>query len=230
MITLRIHKQPMANIMKSPLKFGLRLAVLAACFAVAAPSAMAMGQASGTNQGNGGALYSGLGPAGTRPAEFLADFVQLTQTDLAANAALLSSLGLAGEAGRSTAEADAFSVETTPSKIEATVGSAGAAHQLVMTKLASGPVLTAENQATFAAGALGLAQAVKRYAEVAGNLVAVKKALVDAGQKGRIALFAAKTVPATLAQVRQQLQAMVQFAKANNIPLAAEVYEAAAAA
>jgi hypothetical protein len=226
MITLRLTNTDWQTMMTTPRKFGLLLA-FAAGLAAIAPSAM--GQASGTNQGNGGALYSGLGPAGTRPAEFLADFVQLTQTDLAANAALLTSLGLAAEAGRSQAEADGFSVETTPGKIEATVGSAGAAHQLVMTKLASSPVLSAENQATFAAGALGLAQAAKRYSEVGGNLVAVKKALVDAGQKGRMALFAAKTVPATLTQVRQQLQAMVQFAKANNITLAPEVYEIAAA-
>lgn len=187
-----------------------------------------MGQAAGTNQGNGGALYSDLGANTARPAQFLSRFVELTQADLAANAALLTALGLAGEAGTAAAQSAGFTVETTPGKIETTVGATAAAHQLVLARLASSPELGAENQAAFAAGALGLAQAVKGYSTLTGDFVAVKKALTDAGAKGRLALYAAKTVPATLAQARQQLQAMVQFAKANNISLAAEVHQAAA--
>jgi hypothetical protein len=61
------------------------------------------------------------------------------------------------------------------------------------------------------------------------HIVAVKKALIDVGAKGRLALFAANTVPATATGLRQELQAVVQFAKANNSALAAEVYETAGA-
>jgi hypothetical protein len=213
----------------TPRKSWILCAALAANFALVPASAMGMGQASGTNQGNGGGLYSGIGPTAARPAEFLAQFVELTQADLAANAAMLASLGLADDAGRAASQAAAFTVETTPGKIEAAAGAAAAAHQLVLPKLAGSAVLTAENQAKFAAGALGMAQAAKGYSTLTGDIVAVKKALVDAGAKGRLALFAAKTVPATVTRLRQQLQAVVQFAKANNIALAAEVYETASA-
>jgi hypothetical protein len=210
-------------------KFSLLLAALAAGFLAVPASAMGMGQASGTNQGNGGALYSDLGATTMRPPEFLARFVELTQADLAGNAAVLTSLGLADDAGRAASQRAGFTAETTPGKIEATAGSAAAAQELVLTKLASRPVLTPENQAMFAAGALGLAQAAKGFTALTGDFVAVKKALADAGAKGRLALYAAKTVPSTATRLRQQLQAMVQFAKANNIPLATEVYDAAGA-
>jgi hypothetical protein len=188
-----------------------------------------MGQAMGTNQGNGGALYSELGPKGNRPAQFLPQFVELTQADFAANATLLTSLGLADDAARSASQSAGFSVETTPGKIEAAVGSVAAAHQLVLKKLATSPALTPENQAMFAAGALLLAQTAKGYASMTGDFVAVKKALFDAGAKARLALYAAKTMPPTVAQVREELQAIVVYAKAINITLAAEVSEAAAA-
>lgn len=213
----------------TPGKYWILCAALAAGFVTVPASAMGMGQASGTNQGNGGALYSGIGPSATRPAEFLAQFVELTQADLAANAAMLTSLGLAEDAGRAAAQAAAFTVETTPGKIEAAAGAAAAAHQLVLSKLAGSAVMTAENQAKFAAGALGMAQATRGYSALTGDFAAVKKALVDVGANGRLALFAAKTVPATVAGLRQELQAVVQFAKANNTALAAEVYETAAA-
>jgi hypothetical protein len=61
------------------------------------------------------------------------------------------------------------------------------------------------------------------------NFGATKKALSDAGASGHIALFAAKTMPETAAQLRQELKAVVEFAKANNIALAPEVNEAAGA-
>jgi hypothetical protein len=210
-------------------KFSLFLAALAAGFLAVAASAMGIGQASGTNQGNGGALYSDLGPATMRPAEFLARFVELTQADLAANAALLTSLGLGDDAGRTVSQRAGFTPETTPSNIEATVGAAAAAQELVLTKLASRPVLTPENQAMFADGALALVRSAKGFRALTVDFVAVKKAMVDAGAKGRLALYAAKTVPSTATRLRQELQAMVQFAKANNISLAAEVYDAAGA-
>jgi hypothetical protein len=59
----------------TPGKYWILCAALAAGFVTVPASAMGMGQASGTNQGNGGALYSGIGPSATRPAECLAQFV-----------------------------------------------------------------------------------------------------------------------------------------------------------
>jgi hypothetical protein len=204
------------------------IAALAAGCAAIPAAALAMGQ-SNTNQGNGGALYSDLASTTRPPEEFLARFVELTQGDLAANAVLLTALGLEGDAGAAASQSTGFSVETTPGKIEATVGSTAAAHQKVLARLAGSPALSAENQAAFAAGALGLAQAVNGYAELTGDFVAVKKSLSSAGAKGRLALYAAKTVPATVAQARQELQAAAQFAKSNNIALAPEVSQAAGA-
>jgi hypothetical protein len=57
----------------------------------------------------------------------------------------------------------------------------------------------------------------------------MKQALRDAGAPGRTALYAAKTMPQTVTQIRQALQAVIEFSKANSIPLAAEVNETAAA-
>ncbi|WLI90380.1 hypothetical protein Q4S45_04445 [Massilia sp. R2A-15] len=203
------------------------IAAFAAGCATIPASALAMGQAMGTNQGNGGALYSDLAPTTRPPAEFLARFVELTRADLGANAVMLAALDLEGDAGTAASQSAGFSVETTPGRIETTVGAAAAAHQKVMDRLAGGPVLSAEKQAAFAAGALSLAQAVKGYVELTGDLAAVKKSLSDAGAKGRLALYAAKTMPATVAQARQELQAAAQFAKSNNIALAPEVSQAA---
>lgn len=205
------------------------IAALAAGCATIPASALAMGQAAGTNQGNGGALYSGMAPTTRPPAEFLARFVELTRADLAANAVLLTALELEGDARTAASQSTGFSVDTTPGKIEAAVGATAAAHQKVMDKLAANPVLSAENQAAFAAGALSLAQAVKGYVELTGDFVAVKKSLSDAGAGGRLALYSVKTVPATLAKARQELQAAAQFAKSNNIALAPEVAQAAGA-
>jgi hypothetical protein len=213
-------------------RYRFLIASLAAWALAVSPAAAGMGQAGGqavgTNQGNGGALFSGLGANTARPAQVLSGFVELTQADLAANAALLSALGLAGDAGTAAAQSAGFTVDTTPGQIETAVGATAAARQLVLARLAGSPALAAENQAAFAAGAVGLAQAVKGYSALTSDIVAIKKAMTDAGAKGRLALYAVKTVPATLAQARQQLQAMVQFAKANNISLAAEVEQAAA--
>jgi hypothetical protein len=183
----------------------------------------------GNELGNGGTTYSSVARTQDRSVGFMPRFVELTRAEIAANAALLASLGLAEEAKRASSLSEGFVAETTPGKVETVVGSAAAAHQQGVRKLAARPALDDANKAMFAAGALALAQAATGYSAMTENFGATKKALSDAGASGRIALFAAKTMPETTAQLRQELKAVLEFAKANNIALAPEVNDAAGA-
>lgn len=202
----------------------LSVILLALAASLVAASASAIGQL-----GNGGTTYSSVAQTRDRSIGFMPRFVELTHAGAAAQATLLTSLGLADEAKRTTAISDTLAAESTAGTVDAVLGSSGAAQRLVLQKLAAGPVLNDADKAQFASGALSLARAAKGYAELTENFGDMKQALRDAGATGRTALYAAKTMPQTVTQIRQALQAVIEFSKANSIPLAAEVNETAAA-
>jgi hypothetical protein len=203
-------------------QFSVILLALAASLATA--SASAIGQL-----GNGGTTYSSIEQTRDRSIGFMPRFVELTHAGAAAQATLLSTLGLADDAKRTAAISDSLVAESTPGTVDTVLGSAGEAQRLVLQKLAAGPVLNDAAKAQFASAALELARTAKGYAELTANFGDMKQALRAAGAPGRTALYAAKTMPQTVTQMREALQAVLVFSKANGIALAAEVNETVAA-
>jgi hypothetical protein len=178
--------------------------------------------------GTGGTTYSSVEHTRDRSIGFMPQFVALTHAETAAQVTLLASLGLADEAKRTAAITDTLAVESTPGTVDTVLASANTAQRLVLQKLAAGPVLNDAAKSELTSAALSLAIAAKGYAELTADFGNMKKGLRDAGASGRTALYAAKTMPQTLTEIRQALKAVVEYSKANGIVLAAEVHETAA--
>lgn len=191
----------------------------------------ALASAGGANAlqlGNGGTTYSDL-LANIRPEDFLGKFVELAHADVAANTTLMNALGVADAAKPATGALQALDMKATTGDITNATAAAGATHQLVTQTLGKRIELTEANKAAFASGALALTQAARDFTALTKNIGNTKQALTTAGAPGRIALYAARCSPDVAAQLRAEVKAVVAFASANQVTLAPEVNEAAAA-
>lgn len=201
-------------------RFSTILITSAACAAAFPVSARQLG--------NGGTTYSSLSQQ-TPPEEFLGKFVELVHADRAANAMLFDAVGVA-EAGRAAgAVLAALDMGASTADIGSAAAAAGASHQLLTQTLATAAPLSPAQQASFANGALALAQVAREFSALTKNLGATKQALQMAGMPARVALHASRVTADMAAQLRAELKAVVAFADAHQLVLAPTVSEAAAA-
>lgn len=192
-------------------------------------AALAAANVSNARQlGNGGTTYSGL-MTQTRPEEFLGRFVELAQAEMAANTVLLNALGVADAAKPAAGAVQALDTKASTGDISKVTAAAGATHQLLTQTLGTRIQLSEANKTSFANGALALTHAARDFTELTKNIGITKQALTTAGAPARVALYAARCTPDEAAQLRAELKAVVAFANANQVSLAAEVTEAAAA-
>lgn len=200
--------------MKNPKRYLVLVMAMAALATASVSNALQLG--------NGGATYSGLSSQ-TRPEEFLGKFVELAHADMAANTTLLNALGVADGALL------ALDMKASIGDITNATVAAGATHQLVTQALGTRIELSEANKTNFANGALALTKAALDFTALTKNIGATKQALTTAGAPARVALYAARCTPEAAAQLRAEVKAVVAFANANQVRLAPEVSEAAAA-
>jgi hypothetical protein len=178
--------------------------------------------------GNGGTTYSSL-MARTRPEEFLGRFIEVAQADLAANTALLNALQ-APEATRPSSSALAsLDMKASTADISNATSAAATLHKLATQTVAAHAPLNEADKANFASAALGLSLVARNITDLTKNIAGTKQALAAAGAPARVALYAARNTSDLAEQLRAEVKAVVAFASANQIALAPEVIEAAAA-
>ncbi|WP_426114608.1 hypothetical protein [Massilia sp. PWRC2] len=192
-------------------------------------AACALALPAGARQlGNGGTTYSSLSHE-TPPEEFLGKFVELIHADQAANAMLFDAVGVAAAGRAASAVLATLDMQASTADIGSAAAAAGASHQLLTQALATAAPLSAAQQASFASGALALAQVARDFTALTKNLGATKQTLLTAGMPARVALQATRVSADIAAQLRAELKAVVGFANARQLVLAAAVSEAAAA-
>ena len=178
--------------------------------------------------GNGGATYSDV-TGKNAWADFTPRFVTGTLDAMAAQASMMTALGLAEQAASVTAQAKDLNRDTAPGTVESIMGARAKAAQALSAKLAT-PGLTLDDakKGQFGADIDALARAIKLYEEISTDLPWMKTQLRGAGAKGRTGLFVAKSIPNYTRDMKLELAAAVAFARANSIAFAPEVNALAA--
>jgi hypothetical protein len=173
--------------------------------------------------GNGGATYSDV-TGKNAWADFTPRFVTGTLDAMAAQASMMTALGLAEQAASVTAQAKDLNRDTAPGTVESIMGARAKAAQALSAKLAM-PGLTLDDakKGQFGADIDALARAIKLYEEISTDLPWMKTQLRGAGAKGRTGLFVAKSIPDYIRDMKVELATAVTFAKANKIDFAPEV-------
>lgn len=173
--------------------------------------------------GNGGATYSDV--AGKNAwADFTPRFVTGTLDAMAAQASMMTALGLSEQAASVTAQAKDLNRDTPPGMVESIMGARAKAALVLNAKLAT-PGLTLDDakKGQFGADIDALARAIKLYEEISTDLPWMKTQLRGAGAKGRTGLFVAKSIPDYIRDMKAELATAVTFAKANKIEFSPEV-------
>ncbi len=173
--------------------------------------------------GNGGATYSDVTNKNAW-ADFTPRFVTATLNVMAAQASMMSALGMDEPAASVTAQAKDLSRDTPPGMVESIMAARAKAAQAFSAKLGSaGVTIDAAKKAQFGADIDAVALALKEYRELSTDLPYMKTQLRGAGAKGRTGLFVAKSIPDYASALKAELAGAVAFAKANAIGYAPEV-------
>ena len=173
--------------------------------------------------GNGGATYSDVTNKNAW-ADFTPRFVTATLNAMAAQASMMSTLGMNEPAASVTAQAKDLSRDTPPGMVESIMAARGKAAQALSAKLGTaGVTIDAAKKAQCGADSDALALAIKEYRELSTDLPYMKTQLRGAGAKGRTGLFVAKSIPDYTSALKAELAGAVAFAKANEIAYAPEV-------
>lgn len=173
--------------------------------------------------GNGGAAYSDVNGKNAW-ADFTPRFVTATLDAMAAQASMMSALGLAEQAAVVTAQAKDLNRDTPPGMVDSIMTARLKAAQALSAKLATaGLTLDEGKKAQFGADIDAVARSIKLYEEISTDLPWMKTQLRGAGAKGRTGLFVAKSIPDYTRDMKVELAAAAAFAKANNIAFAPEV-------
>jgi len=154
--------------------------------------------------------------------DFTGKFVTSTLDAMAAQASMLTAVGLTEQAATVTAQAKELS-RGSPAGVIERVMAARAAGALALNAKLGGLVLDAAKKPQFGADIDALALAIKHYDQLTTDLPMLKAQLRGAGDKGRSGLFVAKSIADYKRDMRQDLAAAVAFARANNITYAPEV-------
>jgi hypothetical protein len=173
--------------------------------------------------GNGGATYSDV-TGKNAWADFTPRFVNATQDAIAAQASMMTALGLSEQAASVTAQAKDLTRDTPPGMVESIMAARSKAAQALSAKLATpGLMLDDAKKGQFGADVDAVARSIKLYEEISTELPWMKTQLRGAGAKGRTGLFVAKSIPDYTRDMKLELAAAVAFAKANKIEFSAEV-------
>lgn len=196
-----------------------------------AASTLALMLASGAalaQLGNGGGKYEGVDKVNLKPAQMVEKFVDMAQGVLGADNSLLSSVGLAEQAGKAGAEAKALTPDASRGQLESALKLQTDSGLALEQKLAAKADLNDAGKQQFSAGIGELSRGVIQYAGFSRDLNDIKKNLRPIGGANSAVIYLAKVLPTSVKELGQTLKAAVAYAKANNIAVPAEADEALA--
>lgn len=176
--------------------------------------------------GNGGGTYAGVDKANPSAPNILGTYVDHAKTSLTASQVLLNAVGLAEEAGKAGAEAQALSADATRSKIESSLKVQADGGQALVQKLAAKPELNDATRQQFANGVAELSRGYLAEAALSRDLVDIRKTLKGSNAASISVLYLSKALPGAVKELGQTLQAAAAYAKANNITLPQAATEA----
>jgi hypothetical protein len=173
--------------------------------------------------GNGGATYADVTNKSAW-SDFTPKFVTATLDAMAAQASMMTALGMTEQAASVTAQAKELTRDTPPGTVETIMATRTSAAQALAAKLAgAGVTFDAAKKPQFGADIDALARTIKLYEEISADLPWLKAQLRGAGAKGRTGLFVAKSIPNYTRDLKAELATAVAFARANEIQFAPEV-------
>jgi hypothetical protein len=194
-------------------------------------AAIALGAVTANAQlGNGGAKFDGIEQIQGNGANVVEQYIDIAQSAISAQVSLLNAAKLQADADKLAGAGKSLTPEASRAMLEAAASQQSESSQVLAQKLAStkGLIDTAASQ-QFSTGVLDLARAVTKYAEMSRTVVGMRKRLAEIGAKAAPALYVSRSLPASVKDLSAELKAAVSYAQANNIPLAQEAIDAAAA-
>lgn len=154
--------------------------------------------------------------------EVVPDFIATTQPVLAAQAGILTALGMPAEAAKVAAAGAGLTPGATRGAIDEVVEQQANAAEAIAGKLDAKPQLDDAGKKLLADGLRDLAVGYTNYANMSGKLEPLRKRWRGGGVTTG-ALFVAKSLPFAVKKLASSLKATAGYAKANNIVLAPEV-------
>lgn len=164
---------------------------------------------------------------GIKVADVVPDFVATTQPVLAAQASVLTALGMGAEAAKLKAASDTLTPQAPRAALDDVMELQGDSAEAIADKVDGKPQLDAANAKLFADGVRDLAVGYTNYAEMSRKLEPLRKRWRGGGITTG-ALFVAKGIPFSVKKLGNSLKAAAAYAKASNIALAPEVDAAVA--
>lgn len=154
--------------------------------------------------------------------DVIPNFVAATQPLIAAQANVLTALGMAEQAAKLKAAGAELTTGATRGTIEGVMEQQGDAAEAIEDKLDDKPQLDAANTELFATGMRELAAGTAQYAAMSKELEPLRKRWRGGGVTTG-ALFVAKGLPFTVKKLGSSLKAAAGYSSASRIPLAPEV-------
>ena len=154
--------------------------------------------------------------------EVVPNFVTTTQPVLAAQANVLTALGMGADAAKLKTASEGLTPEATRGTIDAVMELQGDSAEAIADKVDDKPQLDAANAKLFADGVRDLAIGYSNYATMSRELEPLRKRWRGGGITTG-ALFVAKGLPFAVKKLGSSLKAAADYAKANSIALAPEV-------
>lgn len=157
--------------------------------------------------------------------EVVPNFIATTHPVLAAQASILTVLGMPAEASKLLATGAALTPGATRGTIDEMVELQGDAAGKIADRLDAKPQLDDAAKKVLADSVRDLAAGYANYATMSRDLEPLRKRW-RGGSMTSGALFVAKSLPFAVKKLGNSLKATAEYAKANNIALAPEVAEA----
>lgn len=156
--------------------------------------------------------------------DVIPNFVAATQPLIAAQANVLTALGLADQAAKLKAAGAELTAVATRGTIEGVMEQQGDAAEAIADKLDDKPQLDAANSQLFASGMRELALGTAQYTTMSKDLEPLRKRWRGGGVTTG-GLFVAKGLPFTVKKLGSSLKAAAEYSAASKIALAPEVAE-----
>lgn len=155
-------------------------------------------------------------------ADVVPNFVTTTQPVLAAQANVLTALGMGTDADKLKAASVSLAPDATRGTIDTVMELQGDSAEAIADKVGDKPQLDAANAQLFAAGVRELAIGYSNYATMSRSLEPLRKRWRGGGITTG-ALFVAKGLPFAVKKLGGSLKAAADYARASGIALAPEV-------
>ncbi|MBV6320703.1 hypothetical protein [Duganella violaceipulchra] len=172
-------------------------------------------------------LNIGTGGGSASAEQIVAKYVGGTQSVMRADANMLAAVGLKDEAEKASVQAKNLTEGATKGSLEEAAAVRTSSSEALERTLNGKKIeMDAASKKQFANGVGDLAKGVIQYVDMSKDVSGFKPGMSSFGAAAGSAIFVAKNLPDSIKNLGRTLKTVVDFSKANNIPVPKEATDA----